>query len=133
MFYLGLDCLPREAVAFPTTYTDLAFHFSFRDFFQTVKHEIRCELQIPRWRLDCCLWLFIPSFPLAPFQSVLQATARVIFSRCKSDHVTPHLSPSMNPYCSWNQDKISLTWTSSSHVAAPMFHIPIGALGWQGL
>lgn len=49
VFRFCLDCLPREAVAFPTTYTGLAFHFSFRDFFQTVKQEIVCELQIPMW------------------------------------------------------------------------------------
>lgn len=47
----------------------------------------------------------LPTLPLAPLQSVLQATARVIFSICKSDQVTPHLSPSMNPHCSWNQHK----------------------------
>lgn len=59
-----------------------------------------------------------PLIPSGSFQSVLQATARVIFSRCKSDHVLP-ISPSMNPHCSWNQDKISLTWTSSSPMWLP--------------
>ena len=44
-----LDYLPREAVAFPTTYTDFEFHFSFRDVSQAAKHEILCELQIPKW------------------------------------------------------------------------------------
>lgn len=47
----------------------------------------------------------LPPFPLAPLQSVLLATAREILSTCKSDHVTPHLSSSMGPHCSWNQHK----------------------------
>lgn len=35
-------------MACPTTYTDLAFHSSLKDFFQTVKHEMTCESLRPK-------------------------------------------------------------------------------------
>jgi hypothetical protein len=66
------DSLPREAVALPTTYTDLAFHLSFRDFSQAAKREITYELYIQSGQLNVTVVVCI--FILRPQPSLQQET-----------------------------------------------------------
>lgn len=80
------DSSPREAVALPTTYTDLAFHLSFRDFSQAAKHEITCELCIQSGQLD--VTAVVCFFLLRPQQEYMQCpVAHNTWHRADRRHV----------------------------------------------